>query len=70
MGSTRVTTVRPGRRRRYYIKYNPSLVGSKRLRGGWGAPARWLEEGGSMGSDSHHERAIQELGDRSASAPQ
>eukprot|EP00965_Chrysotila_dentata_P258725 6213322-Pleurochrysis_carterae.AAC.3 len=47
-GSTKATTVRPGRSRRCHIKYNLSRVGSKRGRGGWGAPARLLRVGGAQ----------------------
>eukprot|EP00965_Chrysotila_dentata_P230540 6197833-Pleurochrysis_carterae.AAC.5 len=58
-----------GERRRNYLKYRPSGAGSKRGRGGWGAPARWLKKGALTSRQQPSRARIQELGERSASAP-
>eukprot|EP00965_Chrysotila_dentata_P258062 6213085-Pleurochrysis_carterae.AAC.2 len=52
------------------IEYQRPSVGEQRRRGGWGAPGRWFEEKGAHGAAAAIASCIQELGERSASAPQ
>eukprot|EP00965_Chrysotila_dentata_P082440 2721213-Pleurochrysis_carterae.AAC.1 len=37
-------------------KYDRRGAASRRRRGGWGAPVRWLKEGRSLGGGGHRER--------------
>eukprot|EP00965_Chrysotila_dentata_P262804 6214678-Pleurochrysis_carterae.AAC.2 len=67
----RTASVRGGQERRHnYVKYNQSRAGSKRVREGWGAPARWLKKGALKGQRRPSRAKFQELEERSASAPQ
>eukprot|EP00965_Chrysotila_dentata_P234525 6200222-Pleurochrysis_carterae.AAC.1 len=45
-----------GREPTINIEYRPSGAGSKRRRGDWCAPGRWLEERRLLGGGDHRER--------------